>query len=84
MKLNKLKPLVDSLTDIDKLAMYMNYYCNNLEFKHVYGGNINTFEYWTSKDRIRFKDHGDDYKERGIASRFRVEFEGIYDYINKQ
>jgi len=83
MKIELLKPLVDSLSAIDKLSLYMEFYCLNLAHRHEHGGNIPTFDWWCSSDRLEVRDNGDRYKERGEAQRIWIEPTGIYGHYNR-
>lgn len=58
----------DKLDPLDKLAYYMEYYCNCLESKVVYGYMPKTFEQFKSERNIIRHDVGEIWKERGFAS----------------
>lgn len=72
------------MDDLDKLAVYMDYYITNLTHKHLHG-TVNTYskDEFLSSERIALRDNGVDWKEKGYGQRVWVNWGGIYNWYWK-
>jgi hypothetical protein len=82
----------ESLCALDKLLVYIDFYIeqlalraelkvgrSNVSFVHP----IESFDYFSSPERIKVTDNGPDWEERKFAQKIRTDLTGIYDWYWK-
>lgn len=70
---------IDNLDMLDKLSIYMHYYCIELYFKYRFWESpIYDFHKFISKDRLEIRDNGKDWRSKGMGGRYWTEYYGIY------
>ena len=76
---------IDSMDEIQKLSVYMDYYIKNrlIELELNCKFNLQEFDEFISPNNIEIKNHGPKWKENGFAQEVQIQLNGIYDYYWK-
>jgi hypothetical protein len=91
---DKIIDYFNSLSDLDRLSIYMEYFIRQVSLKHDFDIrddfsfkrlwkdiSICSFEEYISNNNLVVIDNGDDFGKYGYAQRIRNEYNGIYEYI---